>query len=146
MKRSLVLILVLCISFSGFTQAQKKKETRPLGLWKMVDAYSGGEQVSDEFKNRTMYFTPENKFISMMKLGDQELIFNQGKYQMFNDTTMVTFHMDAQGNLYDIANTYYIKVDGDKMYFWGYYLSGTKPAGYLTKFLEEWWVKVEEKK
>lgn len=145
MKRLVFSLFVIGFMLAVMVSAQNKKEVRPLGLWKMVEAFSGGEQVSQEFTNRTMFFSSDNKFASMMKIGDQELIFNQGLYQMYNDSIIVMFHADGVGNLHDIANTYVINISDDKMYFWGYYMAGDKAKGYVSKFLEEWWVKVKEK-
>lgn len=91
MKRLVFSLFVIGFMLAVMVSAQNKKEIKPLGLWKMVEAFSGGEKVSQEFTNRTMFFSSDNKFASMMKIGNQELIFNQGIYQMYNDTIIAIF-------------------------------------------------------
>lgn len=62
------------------------------------------------------------KFKSEAMSGDNFWLYNQGNYAVINDSLLVTVHKGRNGELGQFANLYTIKIEGDTLHFYGYYL------------------------
>jgi len=141
MKKSKIYFLVISLFYFGLISADENADNRPIGNWKLQSGYCNGVTIPDNVINRTIIFSPDNKFSTTVIQNGKKAEYNQGKYFMVDDSTMVMFHTTNKGNLSGVANTYYVKINKDELFLYGFYMAGNQEEGYASEFIEEWWFK-----
>ena len=142
-------LLLLSIAFILITSAILVKKNPVVGTWKITSGKHNGTAAPQFMMDRTQSFDKHNTFQSIIKTSEgKEVIANSGKFHLINDTTMVTYHKNQSGKLDNVANTYNFRIQNDSMHFYGFYLSQMpgNPSLINKVFIDEWWVKADQKK
>jgi hypothetical protein len=143
MKKNL-LILVVFIGFSfGFTKATDNEKHPIVGTWEYVSAkINGVDDARSATINRTQHFFADQSFEGRFTVNDGEpQLYNNGKYFMANDTTLVTIQNDLSGKLSQFSNVFIVKISNDTMHQYGFFIRPVSQTTIVPVFLEEYWVK-----
>lgn len=93
--------------------------------------------------DRIKLFNIDNTFKSLINTADRKQNLSIWRnFYLINDSTMVTYHKDQTGKLYNVANTYHFHIRNDSLHSYGFYLSQTpeNPLVRVKVYIEEWWV------
>lgn len=143
MKKNL-LILVVFVGFScGFAKATDNEKNAIVGTWEYVSAKINGiNDARSETMNRTQHFFADQSFEGRFIANDGEpQLYNNGKYFMANDTTLVTIQNDLSGKLSSFSNVFIVKISNDTMHQYGFFIRPVNQTTIVPVFLEEYWVK-----
>lgn len=136
---------ILLMIFLLFASAQSTKKNEIYGNWKLISGKHNELPAPQVFSERIMSFKSDKTFASRFKSPHGMVQYNGGIFYLINDTTMITYHKDLQGNLETIANTYTINIKNDSLHFHGYYLRQLPqdPSMLIKIYIDEWWVKTD---
>lgn len=141
MKTTISFILIFC--FSICLQAKSKEEGNLIGYWKLVKAQTNGKPNPDMMMDRTMEYKDNGLFEGKIFLNGADRPYNQGKYFIANDSTMICIHSGADGKLLPVSFTYNFQVKNDSLHLYGFYFNGVQGNPGLLQMIQinEWWVK-----
>jgi hypothetical protein len=100
----------------------------------------------DNYTTRFLEFKSDLNFETRTIQND---IYNGGIYTILNDTSFITVHFELNGKLAVVPNMYRFKINKDTLHFMGFYLDRVQGLGenfYEKKIVDEWWIKLKEKK
>jgi hypothetical protein len=140
--KSAVVLLLSLVMVSATSPA--KKQTL-YGKWKMVSGKTNGLPNPAITQDRTWEFLKDNSFKGIIFVNDMPQPYNEGVFMLPNDTTMVTIHVDRNGNLSKVAYAYNYTVIGDTLHLYGFYMQNVKdkPGLLQPMYIDEKWVKIK---
>lgn len=135
-------ILTLAISVM-FIAAKPVNDNKLTGTWKLVSAETDGKTTPPAMLDRTQEFRPDQTFEGLINIQNSTRQYNEGKFFLPNDTTIITLHADKSGKFYKTAFTYNFQIKNDSLHLYGEFLVPVpgNPAFMRKVYINEWWVK-----
>lgn len=143
----IILLLVVFIGLSlGCTNANDDEKHPIVGTWEYVSAkINGNDDARSAIMKRTQHFFADQSFEGRFTMNDSEpQLYNNGKYFMANDTTLITIHCNLDGKMSHLSNAYTVKISNDTMHLYGFFIRQVDATTIIPVFLEEYWVKRKE--
>lgn len=114
-----------------------------IGKWTLLKAETNGNSNQQAMMDRTMEYFPDGRFEGIINHFGTMQPFNQGRFAIINDTTMVTLHEENQ-KYFPVSFTYNYKIKSDTMHLYGYFLVPAEQGLIQPVYIDELWVKLEE--
>lgn len=143
MKKKLLTLIVFVVFSLGFSYAQNNLKHPIVGAWGYVSAkINGNNDARSEKISRTQHFFADGSFESRyLMAGGIPRVFNNGKYFMADDTTLVTLQNNINGKLDSFSNVYTVKIKNDTLHLYGFYIRQVNETAIIPVYLDEYWVK-----
>ncbi len=134
----LIIMLIVCMA------AKPANETKLTGKWKLVSAMTDGQASPPAFLDRTQEFRTDQTFEGLINFQNTMRPYNEGKFFLPNDSTIITLHSDKSGKFQKTAFTYNFEVKNDSLHLHGYFLVPVPAVPMIMRkvHIDEWWVKV----
>lgn len=140
-----ILLSILFASILFVANAKEPQNKQILGMWQLVSASTNGKPNPESAMDRTFEYTKDGYFEGKIIIGGVEQPFNQGKYFLPNDSTMICIHSNKDGRLSPLSYTYNFTVVADTFHLYGIYFSNvvSEPQYLQMNYIDERWVKIK---
>lgn len=145
MKNRITIVIALLLSIALISATLPAKKITLEGTWRMVSGKTNGNPNPPSNTDRHWEFKKDNTFEGKIYIQDMPRPFNQGVYMLPNDTTLVTIHSDAKGNLSTLAYKFNYSVQNDTLHVKGFFMADVqgKPGLLQMMYIDEAWVKIK---